>query len=102
VVESLAGQLGIADASVLKLYAQRGQTCSGDLCRLQVCGLRRSGQARGTEVVPVGPGVDVGGGAGARKILLPGVSTLTHLVSEVHASANERLYSALIDAAGPP
>ncbi|MET3174626.1 UNVERIFIED_ORG: hypothetical protein ABIB52_002477 [Arthrobacter sp. UYCu721] len=26
VVESLAGQLGIADASVLKLYAQRGQT----------------------------------------------------------------------------
>ena len=36
-----------------------------------------------------------------RKALLPGVSTLTRLVSEVRAGANERLYAALVDAAGP-
>jgi hypothetical protein len=36
-----------------------------------------------------------------RKVLLPGISTLTRLVAEVRAEANDRLYSALIDAAGP-
>lgn len=35
-----------------------------------------------------------------RKVLLPGVSTLTRLVSEVCAGANDRLNAVLIDAAG--
>lgn len=35
------------------------------------------------------------------KVLLPGLSTLTRLVAEVHSGANDRLYSLLVDAAGP-
>lgn len=36
-----------------------------------------------------------------RNVLLPGVPTLTRLVSEARAGANDRLYSMLADAAGP-
>ncbi len=37
-----------------------------------------------------------------RKVLLPGVSTLTRLVSEVRAGANDRLYSMLVARPAPP
>lgn len=36
-----------------------------------------------------------------RKVLLPGISTLTRMVAKVRAEANDRIYSALIAAAGP-
>ncbi|WP_104111906.1 Tn3 family transposase [Arthrobacter sp. N199823] len=116
VVESLAGQLGIADASVLKLYAQRGQTSYEHAAEIStVYGyvefadrdkheeLRLFLAARAW-TSPEGP-VRLFERATLWlrecKVLLPGVSTLTRLVSEVRAGANERLYSMLVDAAGP-
>ena len=116
VVESLAGQLGMADASVLKLYAQRGQTGYehaaeisavygyvdfADPARHEELKLFLSARAWTSAEGPVRLFERAAVWLRERKVLLPGVSTLTRLVSEVRAGANDRLYAVLIDAAGP-
>lgn len=116
VVESLAGQLGIADASVLKLYAQRGQTGYehtaeisamygyvdfADPTRHEELKLFLSARAWTSAEGPVRLFDRAVLWLRERKVLLPGVSTLTRLVSEVRAEANDRLHSMLVDAAGP-
>ncbi|MBT2552313.1 Tn3 family transposase [Arthrobacter sp. ISL-5] len=116
VVESLAGQLGIADASVLKLYAQRGQTGYEhaeeisavygyedftDPEKNEQLKLFLSARAWTSPEGPVRLFERAAVWLRERKVLLPGISTLTRLVAEVRAEANDRLYSALIDAAGP-
>lgn len=115
VVESLAGQLGIADASVLKLYAQRTQTGYehaaeisavygyvefADPASYQDLKLFLSARAWTSSEGPVRLFERAAVWLRERKVLLPGVSTLTRLVSEVRAGANERLYAVLVDAAG--
>ncbi|EMQ96642.1 transposase Tn3 [Paeniglutamicibacter gangotriensis Lz1y] len=116
VVESLAGQLGIADASVLKLYAQRGQTAYehaaeistvygymelADPAKHEELRLFLSARAWTSPEGPVRLFERAALWLRERKVLLPGVSTLTRLVSEVRAGSNERLYTMLVDAAGP-
>lgn len=116
VVESLAGQLGIADASVLKLYAQRGQTGYehaeeiaavygyvdfADPVKYEELKLFLSARAWTSSEGPVRLFERAAVWLRERKVLLPGVSTLTRLVSEVRTGANDRLYSVLVDAAGP-
>ena len=116
VVESLAGQLGIADASVLKLYAQWGQTGYEHAAEIStVYGHADFSYPGGHEELklflearawtsPEGP-VRLFERAvlwlRERKVLLPGVSTLTRLVLEVRAGGNDRLHSMLVGAAGP-
>lgn len=116
VVQSLAGQLGIADSSVLKLYAQRGQAgyehaaeisaaygCVdfADPTRHEELKLFLSARAWTSSEGPVRLFERAAVWLRERKILLPDISTLTRLVAEVRAEANDRLYSALINAAGP-
>ena len=116
VVESLAGQLGIADASVLNLYAQRSQTGyehAAEICavygyvdfadpdRREELRLFLSARAWTSSEGPVRLYERSTVWLRERKVLLPSVSMLTRLVSEVRAGANERLYAALVDAAGP-
>ena len=115
-MESLAGQLGIADASVLNLYAQRSQASyehAAEICavygyvdfadpdRREELRLFLSARAWTSSKGPVRLYERSVVWLRERKVLLPGVSTLTRLVSEVRAGANERLYAALVDAAGP-
>ncbi|WP_420820310.1 DUF4158 domain-containing protein [Specibacter cremeus] len=115
-VESVAGQLGIADASVLRLYAQRGQTGYEhaaeisavygyvdftDPVKHEELRLFQSARAWTSSEGPVRLFERATGWLRERKVLLPGVSTLTGLVSEVLAGANDRLYAVLVDAAGP-
>ncbi|TDW26979.1 Tn3 family transposase [Cryobacterium psychrophilum] len=116
VVESLAGQLGIADASAFKLYAQRGQTGYehaaeisavygyvdlADPVMYEELRLFLSARAWSSSEGPVRLFERAALWLRERKVLLPGVSTLTRLVAEVRAGENDRLYSVLIDAAGP-
>lgn len=116
VVGRLAGQLGIADASVLKLYAQRAQTgyehaaeISGvygyvdfaDSTGQEDLKLFLSARAWTSSEGPVRLFERATVWLRERKVLLPGVSTLARLVSEVRAGANDRLYAVLVDAAGP-
>lgn len=116
VVESLAGQLGIADASVLKLYAQRGQTGYehaaeisavygyvefADPARHEELRLFLSARTWTSTEGPVRLFERAALWLREHKVLLPGVSTLTRLVSEVRAGSNDRLHSMLVDAAGP-
>lgn len=116
VVEFLAGQLDIADASVLKLYAQRGQTGYEHAAEISIvygyadfsdpashAELRLFLEARAwtSSEGPVRLFERTVLWLRERKVLLPGVSTLTRLVIEVRAGANDRLHSMLVDAAGP-
>jgi len=116
VVESLAGQLGIADASALKLYAQRGQTGYehaaeisavygyvdfADPVKYEQLRLFLSARAWTSSEGPVRLFERAALWLRERKVLLPGVSTLTRLVAEIRAGANDRLYAVLINAAGP-
>jgi hypothetical protein len=116
VVESLAGQLGIADASVLKLYAQRGQTAYehaaeisavygyvdfADPARHEELKLFLSARAWTSAEGPVRLFERAAVWLRERKVLLSGVSTLTRLVSEVRAGSNDRIDAVLVDAAGP-
>lgn len=116
VVEPVAGQLGIADASALKLYAQRGQTGYehaaeisavygyvdfADPVKYEQLRLFLSARAWTSSEGPVRLFERAVLWLRERKVLLPGVSILTRLVAEVRAGANDRLYAVLIDAAGP-
>lgn len=116
VVESLAGQLGIADASILKLYAQQGQTGYEhaeeisavygyadftDPEKNEQLRLFLSARAWTSSEGPVRLFERAAVWLRDRKVLLPGISTLTRMVAKVRAEANDRLYSALIAAAGP-
>lgn len=116
VVDSLAAQLGIVDASVLKLYAQRGQTGYehtaeiaavygyvefADPATSEELRLFLSARAWTSTEGPVRLFERAALWLRERKVLLPGVSTLTRLVSEVRAGSNDRLHSMLVDAAGP-
>ena len=68
-MESLAGQLGIADASVLNLYAQRSQASyehAAEICAVyKYVDFADPDRREELRLVSVGPGVDVVGGAGA-------------------------------------
>ncbi|WP_241981287.1 DUF4158 domain-containing protein [Cryobacterium algoritolerans] len=116
VVESLAEQLGIADASTLKLYAQRGQTGYehaaeisafygyvdfADPVKYEELRLFLSARAWTSSEGPVRLFERAALWLRERKVLLPGVSALTRLVAEVRAGASDRLYAVLVDAAGP-
>lgn len=116
VVESLAGQLDIADASALRLYAQRGQTGYdhaaeistvygyvdfADPVKYEELRVFLSARAWTSSEGPVRLFERAVLWLRERKVLLPGVSILTRLVAEVRAGANDRLYAVLIDAAGP-
>ncbi|WP_276203733.1 DUF4158 domain-containing protein [Pseudarthrobacter sulfonivorans] len=113
---SLPGQLDIADASVLKPYAQRAQTGYEHAAEISVVygyvdfadpikheelRLFLSARAWTWSEGPVRLFERAAVWLRERKVLLPGVSTLTRLVAEVRAGANELLYAAPIDAAGP-
>ncbi|MDO5745828.1 MAG: DUF4158 domain-containing protein [Micrococcaceae bacterium] len=116
VVESLAGQWWIADASVLKLYAQRGQTGYEHAAEISTvygyADFSNPGEHEELKLFleasawasPEGP-VHLFERAvpwlGECKVLLPDVSTMTRLVLEVRAGVNGRLHSMLLVAAGP-
>lgn len=110
-MESLAGQLGIADASVLKLYAQRGQTDYehaaeisalygyvdfADPVKYEELRLFLSARAWTSPEGPVRLFELAAVWLGERKVLLPGVSTQTRLVAQVRAGANDRLMPCLL------
>ena len=101
VVDYLAGQLGIADASSVKRYAERQSTQWEHAAEIrQAYGYRDftdDGRAAGASGVHRGAGLDADGGAagavrpgggvaaGARRCCCPGASVLARLVAEVRA-----------------
>ena len=125
VVESLAGQLGIADASVLKLYAQReqagyehaaeisaiyGYVDFADPATHEELKLFLSARAWTSAEGPVRLFERAAVWLRERKVLLPGVSTLTCLVSEsfgadchaCHMTKPNDLLAVLVDADNVP
>jgi TnpA family transposase len=113
VVVFVAGQLGIADASVVKRYVARQMTAyeqQWDIRRRYgyrdfadgADELRSFLEARAW-LANDGPRALFDRATAwcvAHKVLLPGVTTLARLVSEVRAAAAERLWSSLYELAG--
>ena len=111
VVDYLAEQLEVADPSCLKRYAQRAETHREHVGEIRrALGLRDfaavAGQLRGwvdkwAWVSGDGPKAIFAGAVSwlrERGVLLPGVSTLTLLVSEVRAEVTRRLWRTLYEA----
>ncbi|WP_329613276.1 Tn3 family transposase [Streptomyces brevispora] len=108
VVDYLAGQLDIADASVLKAYGERENTRLAHVRELrQVLEYREFGGAEAELRVWVdarawttgeGPKALFDAAVGwlrERRVLLPGVTTLARLVASVREAANQRLWDTL-------
>ncbi|MBG6089617.1 TnpA family transposase [Actinomadura viridis] len=108
VVDYLAEQLAIEDASVLKAYGERENTRLGHMRELrQVQGYRDFAEVEGelrewvdARAWTTGDGPKALFDAAAswlreRRVLLPGVSTLARLVASVREAANQRLWDTL-------
>ena len=108
VVDYLAEQLEIADASVLKAYGERENTRLEHVRELRrVLGYREFAEVEGERRTWVdarawttgeGPKAlfDASvGWLGERPVLLPGVTTLTRLVASVREAVNQRLWETL-------
>ncbi|MEO3863255.1 Tn3 family transposase [Acrocarpospora sp. B8E8] len=110
-IDFLAEQLGVADASCLKLYAQREQTHREHAGKIQkALGLKDFAAVEAELSVWIdkrawvtgdGPKaifVDAAGWLRERDVLLPGVSTLARLVTRVREAATRRLWDTLVAA----
>ncbi|MEU4359422.1 Tn3 family transposase [Streptomyces virginiae] len=108
VVEYLAEQLGIGDPSVLKEYGERENTRLEHVRELRrVLEYREFAEAEGelrewadarAWTTGEGPKALFDAAAGwlrERRVLLPGVTTLTRLVASVREAANQRLWDSL-------
>ncbi|GGU01571.1 DUF4158 domain-containing protein [Actinomadura citrea] len=114
VVDYLAAQLGIADASVVKSYAERQQTVFDHQDDIRKAyGLRSFAEAEDEFVAwadarawNTGDGVKSVFAEGVtwlrgEKVLLPGVTTLARLVARVREQAVERLHQSLYAVLSP-
>ncbi|WP_207945123.1 DUF4158 domain-containing protein [Actinomadura rubrisoli] len=108
VVDYLAGQLGIADASVVKAYTERQQTAFDHQEEIRKAyGLRNFAEAESDFVAWADARAwNTGDGAKSifpegvawmrtEKVLLPGVTTLARLVARVREQAIDRLHQSL-------
>ena len=109
VVEYLAGQLGIADASCVKRYTDRPKTAYEHAWEIRQAYGYRAVRGRARRRRRSGRSWTAGPGRMPRdraalfgqavswlrrnRVLLPGVSVLTRLVSQVRDAAAERLYA---------
>jgi TnpA family transposase len=108
VIDYLAEQLGIADASCLKQYAQREPTHREHAGQIQTkLGLKDSSQAEAElETTLAAHAWNSGDGPTAifqyavrwlreNDVLLPGITTLTRMVARIREEQTERLYATL-------
>ncbi|GAA5771421.1 DUF4158 domain-containing protein [Streptosporangium roseum] len=111
VVDFLAGQIGVADPSCVKRYAQREPTHREHAGKIQkALNLKDFGQVKAELAVDVGKRAWVtGDGPKAifadavrwlreREVLLPGVSRLARLVAREREAATRRLWDTLLAA----